>query len=65
MMVMMMIFMMMMRIPTLVLHDSGMMMMLPICVAYLLGLLPEVVLEAGGEGASSVDGSTIISELYF
>ena len=29
------------------------------------GLLPEVVLEAGGEGASSVDGSTIISELYF
>ena len=52
------------RIPALALHDSGMMIMLAICVAYLLGLLPEVVLEAGGDGASSVDGSTIISELY-
>ena len=29
------------------------------------GPLPEVVLEAGVEGASSVDGSTIISELHF
>ena len=65
MMVMMMALMMRIRTPTLVLHDSGMMMMLPICVAYLLGLLPEVVLETGGEGASSVVGSTIISELYF